>query len=92
LLLNALERSLEPREHLIQVDHDFSPCDPPPNPVPDDTVLSLTGADFYRPVTPVEEPHLLEAEREVRVALELATTWCTAAAGGVTSNTPSSSS
>lgn len=63
--------SLEPREHLIQVDHDFSPCDPPPNPIPDDTALSFTGANFYRPVAPIDEPHLLESEREVRVALEL---------------------
>jgi hypothetical protein len=65
------EGELDPREHLVQVDHDFSSRDARPNPFADDPAPSFTSAHFYRPVTPIDEPHLLQSEREVRIALEL---------------------
>src|SRR6478672_5664624 len=66
-----MKRSVEPREHVLQIDRDFGPCDAPANFVADDTALSFTAAHLYSPIPPIDEPHLLESEGEVRVALEL---------------------
>src|ERR1700736_421148 len=64
-------RSIDPRKHLAQIDGDSSPCDAPANSVADDAASSFGTAHLDREVAPIDEPHLLKSQREVRVALEL---------------------
>ena len=66
-LRNGLKKS---REDFVQIDCELNASDPPPNSVADFTILSCR-AYLDGLVTPVDEPDLLKAEREVRVALEL---------------------